>query len=40
MTKQKILSTNMAATTLYFGSPGIGWKPSIKNSKQKSIHLF
>ena len=29
MTKQKVLSSNMAATPLSFGSPGIGCKPSL-----------
>ena len=29
MTKQNVLSSNMAATSLSFGSPGIGCKPRI-----------
>ena len=29
MTKQKVLSSNMAATPLSFGSLGIGYKPPL-----------
>ena len=32
MTKQNVLSSNMAATPLSFGSPGIGCKPIIGSS--------
>ena len=31
MTKQNVLSSNMAATPLSFGSPGMGCKPRIQN---------
>ena len=40
MTKQNVLSSNVAATPLSFGSPGIGCKPRIVSRLNYNLEML